>query len=194
MKTNNPFYNGTAASWLTSLCGKNLTNAEQFYDCFEEKNYQRSEIIEGTSRQRFGEAVANTDITWSEILFTFDTGICYTTETFGKMEELEMNFINLKLSLPYNVYLHDPNFFLVTLNPSSTPRIKIDIRDLKNVRDLNIQYFTAKKHSLRTTKNVKCVDYDQKGTSFTSCLFKTIVEDTGCKVLSTYYDIIPISC
>ena len=126
-----------------------MNNADQFYDCFEEKNYQRSEIIEGTFRQRFGESRVNTDITWSEILFTFDTGICYTTDSFGKMEELEMNFINLNLSLFYNVYLHDPDFFLVTVNPSSSPRIKIDINDLKKTGDLNIQYFSAKKHSLR---------------------------------------------
>ena len=126
-----------------------MSNAEQFYDCFERKNYQRSQIIEGTLKQRFGESIVNTDITWSEILFTFDTGICYTTETFGKMKELEMNFINLNLSLFYNVYLHDPDFFLVTVNPSSSPRIKIDINDLKKTGDLNIQYFSAKKHSLR---------------------------------------------
>ena len=171
-----------------------MNNAEQFYDCFEKKTYQRSEVIEGTFRQRFGESLVHTDITWSEILFTFDTGICYTTETFGKMKELEMNFINLNLSLSYDVYLHDPDFFLVTLNPSSSPRIKIDINDLERIGDLNIQYFTATKHSLRTHKDQKCVDYDKKGTTFTNCLFKNIIEETGCKVsIIIYYDLPDLS-
>ena len=101
-----------------------------------------------------------------------------------------MNFINLNLSLSYNVYLHDPDFFLVTHNPSSSPRIKIDIKDLEKIGNLNMQYFTAKKHSLKTWKYQKCVDYDKKGSSFTNCLFKNIIEETGCKVSIFYYDIL----
>ena len=140
---------------MLSLCEENLTNAEQFYECFEKKNYQRSEIIEGTFRRRFGESLENTVVSWSEILYTFDTGICYTAERFGKMEELEMNFINLNLSMSYDVFLHDPNFFLVAINPSNSPRIKIDINNLKKIGDLNIHYVTAKKHSLREGINIE---------------------------------------
>ena len=86
--------------------------------------------------------------------------------------------IQLNSSYGYLVYLHDPDVFFVSFNPSGLPRIDIGIE--KNVEKMASQYLRVKKHILLDRPSFPC--QSDKQYSLISCVEMKIVHDSGCKV------------
>ena len=78
--------------------------------------------------------------TWQDFIETAVHGRCQTIRNVGKLPASE-NFkailnTSLDLGAPYKVWLHDPDFFVESINPSSIPRIDITL-NLTGVLNFN---------------------------------------------------------
>ena len=83
---------------------------------------------------------AATNATWQDFIETAVHGRCQTIRNVGKLPASE-NFkailnTSLDLGAPYKVWLHDPDFFVESINPSSIPRIDITL-NLTGVLNFN---------------------------------------------------------
>ena len=81
-----------------------------------------------------------TSATWQDFIETAVHGRCQTIRNVGKLPASE-NFkailnTSLDLGAPYKVWLHDPDFFVESINPSSIPRIDITL-NLTGVLNFN---------------------------------------------------------
>ena len=63
---------------------------------------------------------------WNEVFQAADYGVCQTTMPDVKFNS-SSTFIVLSLntSLPYQIFLHDPNIFFLSFNPKSFHRVQI---------------------------------------------------------------------
>ena len=88
--------------------------------------------------------------------------------------------ISLNASLPYRIWLHDPDFFLVTWNPSSVPAVEITL-DL-DTATTGFQYIGVEELRHLDRDGAPCTDYQEEGASFSDCVVAKMVEAVGCKV------------
>ena len=63
---------------------------------------------------------------WNEVFQAADYGVCQTTMPDVKFNS-SSTFIVLSLntSLPYQIFLHDPNIFFLSFNPKAFHRVQI---------------------------------------------------------------------
>ena len=126
-----------------------------------------------------------TSATWQDFIETAVHGRCQTIRNVGKLPASE-NFkailnTSLDLGAPYKVWLHDPDFFVESINPSSIPRIDITL-NLTGGGSGSFQYIKAEKHILMQNDKDRCRDYIKDGTSFSECVSISAMNTTGCKV------------
>ena len=93
--------------------------------------------------------------------------------------------ISLNASLPYRIWLHDPDFFLVTWNPSSVPAVEITL-DL-DTATTGFQYIGVEELRHLDREGAPCTDYQEEGASFSDCVVTKMVESVGCKVTLKHY-------
>ena len=117
---------------------------------------------------------------WVDIIRPLLTGKCFTSKTLGKLAPVDTIVIMLNNSLAYRVYLHDPDVFFVSLNPSGLPRMEIGL--VQGLRKTAIQYLRVKKHGLLERSSAPCRHYEEEQSSMISCIEMKIVNDSGCKV------------
>lgn len=126
---------------------------------------------------------------WVETFGSLIGGKCFRSRTFGALGEMDTEMIQLNSSYGYRVYLHDPDVFFVSFNPSGLPRIDIGIE--KQQEKMAAQYLRATKHVLLDRPGSPC-EADQQY-SLSSCIEMKIVRDSGCKVyILEYYFYIKI--
>ena len=105
-----------------------MDTPERFYSCFNSLTYQKEELIFGTKNFSFRNPMfteLSTD--WRPLIQAPVFGKCQTTNNFGMMDELEGIKIDLNTSINYKIMLHDPGFFLASLNPSSVPSLGVSV-------------------------------------------------------------------
>ena len=102
---------------------------------------------------------------------------------YGKLEEnLSLKvYMNVSKSFAYRIYLHDPNFLLISDNPSNTPKITTIVEFKKAPGNPN-QYLRAEKHILLNREGSACTDYQKENSSFSQCVSKYFANVTGCRV------------
>ena len=115
---------------------------------------------------------------WVETLRYLATGKCFSTRTFGAAGEMVYDMIQLNSSYGYRVYIHDPDVFFVSFNPSGLARIDIGIE--KKLEKMAAQYLRATEHILLDRPSSPCQSDQQY--SLISCIEMKIVQDSGCKV------------
>ena len=119
-------YRGDWKAWMSLLCNETLSTIEEFYSCVDKQVWKREHIIFGVMDFTFEtQLMHNVTANWEYFIESLWHGNCPTLRHFGKVAE----GIHLKLLLnstfpfPYKIYIHDPNFFTVSVNPSQTPLI-----------------------------------------------------------------------
>ena len=143
-----------------------------------------------------------TNAKWENYIEALIHGRCQTIRNVGKLVASK-NFkailnTSLDLGAPYKVWIHDPDFYVESINPSSTPRIDITLNLTgcinfwaKNIciaflhegRDVGgFQYIRAEKHVLLQNHKHQCRDYAKDRTSFSECVSIGAMNTTGCKV------------
>ena len=89
--------------------------------------------------------------------------------------------------MKYRIWLHDPKFFFVNVNPSSTPSLPITMEKNKlkvvNVgAEVAMQFFVVEKVKLYNRDISPCTHYEDFNSSFYACVIRKTVSKIGCKV------------
>ena len=112
-------------SKMDTLCG-NLMFANDIYDCVDNKTYEIKEIV--TDR-----VVSNSyledyqwTLNWTTLFPGIQFGKCYTasldtTNFTADFAPRKMRFLELKYSLNYRIFIHDPKYFIYNFNPIGLP-------------------------------------------------------------------------
>ena len=115
---------------------------DEFYNCLDKLMYRRDQLILKSVYFSYSTTIVTsaTSATWQDFIETAVHGRCQTIRNVGKLPASE-NFkailnTSLDLGAPYKVWLHDPDFFVESINPSSIPRIDITL-NLTGVLNFN---------------------------------------------------------
>ena len=128
-------FKGDWIPWLAreTLCNKTIASVEDFYSCIETLLYTREQMILETVFFSYSTAFVNpaTNAKWENYIEALMHGRCQTIRNVGRLPAAQ-NFkailnTSLDLGAPYKVWLHDPDFYVESINPSSTPRIDITL-------------------------------------------------------------------
>ena len=145
--------------------------------CIETNTFAKNETIKSAVNGKMVD-LKNTYL-WVELLDFFPLGRCHSikppsgTIGFSQMNPLKMSFNS---SLEYRVTIHDPDFYVMTSNPQTFPRIMFKM-------DQNFgqkwMYLEVTKHIKLNTKNQPCKE--NKGYSFKKCIKIFVATKIGCK-------------
>ena len=121
--------------WLEreTLCNMTIDSVEDFYNCIETLLYSRDQLILESVFFSFSTTLWKpaTNVKWENYIEALIHGRCQTIRNVGKLVASK-NFkailnTSLDLGAPYKVWIHDPDFYVESINPSSTPRIDITL-------------------------------------------------------------------
>ena len=177
-------FTGKIMPWLSIICNKAMDTVEDFYQCFESRVYKKEEMLLETLSFNFSNPkFEKLDIEWSSVVTTLWHGRCLQTEYQGLLEEgSAIKFhLNTSIDAGYTIYLHDPDFHLISLNPMSIPSVQINL----NIHNAEIgaqQYIHAEKYKILGDKHSPCTDYETEDSSFTDCVHSYVRNISGCKV------------
>ena len=141
-------FNGNFIDFFKTFCVNDSINTpEHFYACFESLAYHKEELIFATKNFSFKDPVF-TELTtdWSSLYQAPQFGKCQTTNNFGMLDELAGMKIDLNTSHKYRIMLHDPDFFLAAVNPSSVPVLGVSVTldpNISNSYKLRVYFLTS---------------------------------------------------
>ena len=175
---------------LSMACNTTFLTVEALYSCFDSLTFNKEELLFNTRAVSFKAPVfTNISTAWTTTIQVPVFGRCQTARTFGKMDEASAIKLDLNSSVDYKIFLHDPDFFILPINPSSTPALAIPLElSATNMSSSYsvMQYILAEENILLDRANYPCTDYRETGSSFTQCVVDDISKSTGCKVKQTY--------
>ena len=128
-------FKGDWIPWLAreTICNKTIDSADDFYICLDTLLYSRDQLILESVFFSFSTTLVTpaTNAKWENIIETAMHGRCQTIRNVGRLPASQ-NFkailnTSLDLGAPYKVWLHDPDFYVESINPSSTPKIDITL-------------------------------------------------------------------
>ena len=128
-------FKGDWIPWLAreTLCNKTIDSVDDFYACLETLLYSRDQLILESVFFSFSTSLVTpaANAKWENIIETGIHGRCQTIRNVGRLPASQ-NFkailnTSLDMGAPYKVWLHDPDFYVESINPSSTPKIDITL-------------------------------------------------------------------
>ena len=84
--------------------------------------------------------------------------------------------IYLKPGQNYSLFIHDPNFYVLTLNPETIPRILLTMED----RNSQMIYLKTTYHQMMDKPEQPCEPSESY--SFTACIKNSISKKIGCRL------------
>ena len=158
------------------LSGKNVSS-DDLMKYINNNTFELNETLEHLGKENTTSAEVETipiDNWPNDITYTF-MGKCYTLNGTIIMEtELIWKMI-IKNNFWFLIFLHDPNFFILSENPKTIPRMKKNIM-MKGLTKFFIETF--RKVKLSTTSHPCNNDPDY---SFTACVKNSVTRDIGCR-------------
>ena len=171
-------YNGDWIHTVWNACNKSseIESVMDFYSCYESLTYKKEDLVLGSYYWDYiNWADPALNISWDKLSYSMLYGQCQWARNIGEIEESKFIKIKLNKSLEYKVWIHDPDFFFMSWNPKSVPKISLKL-SFNNTHI--IQFISKEKRSLMSG----CTKY--KKTTFTTCIVRHIVNEVGCKVSS----------
>ena len=170
---------------------RDANNTKDFSDCVRNKTFGISEVIVSATQGYQSNVVSNLSVSdpqlWTSDMTMAMVGRCYTLnyEQLLKVdEETESIVINL-VPANYYVYLHNPDFFLFTINPLTMPTTAVNL-EAKNGSYLAITLELVQIEKLEGQKCNSSPDYKsetQKLSSWQNFTRKNF-PDGACKSFS----------
>jgi hypothetical protein len=150
---------------------------EEMIGCIDLNTYSLGEAIPLTYSN--GEYSLIIDSDWNEIVAFLPLGKCYIQRlnagSVGFSHDTSLT-IFLNSSLEYYVMLMDPDFFLMTSNPRTIPRIMLSV---KPHSEYKFVYLDMVEHVKLNTEDNPCKESPDY--SFTNCIKKSCNEKIGCQ-------------
>ena len=180
-------FNGDFMNYFQLQCNTSSFDIEEFYKCWRSLIHIREEMIFDAltfNLQKF--KMKNLTINWEPLMLHWGFGMCQTIKNLGKLKFSTSIKIGLDKKKKYRIWLHDPNFFYMSMNPSSFPRIQTLLLNLKKNYKSGFsknQYILAEEHILLDRLKAPCTDYKSIESSFSQCIVDFVRNGIGCKVM-----------
>ena len=147
---------------FAQTCQTTFTDAKTFFNCAETLTYNQSEIILGTKQfDTLTLVTADLPAKWDLMSYSMNHGRCYTTNSLGKLNETKQITVPLNKSVSYRFWIHDPDFFVISWNPSSVPFVEVSLTT-KQDADIAVlaQQFIGVEHYYRMNREeYPCKNY-----------------------------------
>ena len=152
-------------------------NYNKLVNCINEQTFDFSKILKGAINGDDSRSnITNTSF-WREDFNNFNLGKQVTLnnsyEVGTDSRKLEIYF---EKGRNYTVLVHDPNFFLYTVNPDTIPQVRISIDDSKS----HYVYIKAIYHVLLDKLENPC--QVSRSYSFTACIKNSLSRRIGCRL------------
>ena len=112
---------------MMSTCGIQYSeNVGDFYNCYNNSTVDGSTMVLGSKTFTHADfTFENTTQSEWRPLFSYYFGQCVTSNNIDTLEEGQFLKIYLNKSMDYKIWLHDPDFFYLSLNPESVPKLEL---------------------------------------------------------------------
>ena len=173
----NENFGGDWILYMMKLCNiSSSRNVTQILSCLDFLTFEKEEFIFGTQIYSYrNNSFRNLSTVW-ETQYNPYFGKCQMSRNLGPVPEGESIKVVLNKTLEYRIFIYDPDFFYPSLNPKTTPRIHL------SVSSTSLLFLHTEKISSQDRKQSPCTDYGTQGYTFSECIVKYIVKQTGCKV------------
>ena len=173
----NENFGGDWILYMMKLCNiSSSRNVTEILSCLDFLTFEKEEFIFGTQIYSYrNNSFRNLSTVW-ETQYNPYFGKCQMSRNLGPVPEGESIKVVLNKTLEYRIFIYDPDFFYPSLNPKTTPRIHL------SVRSTSLLFLHTEKMSSQDRKQSPCTDYGTQGYTFSECIVKYIVKQTGCKV------------
>jgi hypothetical protein len=163
------------ASDLKSFCNTSASYSD-FVQCVNNKTYALSDMVE---MAKFGHDRNVTDSKyWNEDLSRVKAGKVFTLNNSYEVgsSAAKSLHIDFKKGFNYSIYIHDPQFFVITINPQTIPHIFLSLEDLASY----IVYLVPIYHHMMDKPTEKCESSESY--SFTACIKESMSKRIGCRL------------
>ena len=180
-------FTGHWVNWFSYLCNKTFSSVDDFYDCVQDQTFSKDDLIIKESQDMYfvNPKMNDVPVKWKNFTDSMVFGNCLqptVLETLDEGRNIKF-FLNSNISAPlYEIRIHDPNFYLTTMNPSNTPAIPVSIDFNVNKQYGAFQYIAAEEHRLLDREGHSCTNYDQLDFNFNDCVADYVFSITNCKV------------
>ena len=165
---------------LHAECGQEFTNIA---DCVRQKTYKLNETLMGANAGMINPHPLLNSSLWTSYLTTLQFGNCFTleySELFTADFEKHSIWLHFDKNLMYDVYIHDPNFFLITNNLQVIPQARIrKIRSLTSKLQFDMYPITVTEH--RNINRAKSPCAEDVNYNFMTCVNKMLEAKVGCQ-------------
>ena len=130
-------------------------SVKDFYDCFQNLTLDGSSMVSQTRKFNFQTyTFENTSFSTWKSVWSFYFGHCVTSNDIDSLDDGKFLKIYLNKSSDYIIWIHDPDFFYLSLNPRSIPKLEISFspvmksqtRQYSNNFSTVLQYIEQEKH------------------------------------------------
>ena len=176
-----------------SVIGKSFENnceslaAENVLECIENNTFSLHEIVTGATSNLLNNASWRVDLMnplfWSGDFTQPEFGRCYTFQHPTVRNEITVSeapqfFFTLNSSLSHNIFIHDPQLFMLMVNPSIVPGIETVVDKPGQNDMLTWQYVGTTKHVKKNREDHACSE--DPSYEFLACVKQSLAEKIGC--------------
>ena len=158
-----------------TFCGKSRTY-EDAVRCINESTYDLFEMVNKATNGR-NKNLSN-DNFWTGDMSTFYWGKSFTLNNSYELgsDISQLIRIYLNKNLRYKIFIHDSDFFLLTMNPIKIPHILFSEAEPQEL----FVYLTATYHKKMDKPKKHCESSESY--SFTACIKNSISRRVGCRL------------
>ena len=156
---------------------------EEAVSCISNRTYNFNETITFAQQGATYAKLISDSQFWKSDVTAMPVGKCHTLdypEHLGSRLETNTLWFNLNSELSYDVIIHDPTFYIVTLSPSAIPQIRIKKKPLKEARNFDMVYITVTKHIKLNRPEFPC--NDSENYNFKRCVKESVSRKIGCRM------------
>ena len=182
-KNDNGWKNLSAMNYgffVDSFC-KDAIDSEDVQQCIYNDTFKLTDMVEYAS---YGDGnttnIEDSRSFWIEDISVFLLGRSYTlNNSYEVGSDYEHRLmLTLDNSLHYYIVIHDPNYFLMAVNPKAIPKIILFVDDEKPTR--YTVYIQATYHQMMNKPTRPC---ETAGSySFTACVKNSVSRKVGCRM------------
>ena len=180
-------FSGHWVNWFAYLCNMSFTSVDDFYDCVEKQTFSKDDLIIQQSQDMYfiNPKMNEVPVLFEDFTDSMVFGNCLKATVLEKLDEGRniKFFLNTNISTPvYEIRIHDPNFYVTSMNPSNAPSIPISIDfNVKNKFGA-FQYIAVEEYRLLNRDSHPCTDYHLLDFNFNDCVAEYVSNITNCKV------------
>ena len=163
------------------------SSTEDVIHCIKARTYTLEEIVIRATSKFLNNLSATVNVMnakfWSSSFTQPEFGTCHKfyhppIEKDVSVAEAPQFSFTLNSSLTHNIFIHDPKFFMLMMNPSIIPGIVQEVSKPGRNAVLTWQYLATSKHVKKRRRRHDC--NEEKQYEFLSCVKHSLADKIGC--------------